>query len=174
MEAAHRYVSIHSPRPLHTTTVSRIIVALLVCELLLLAPASSSRCDTAPINQLTAPRLHLPEPDLNHATTNIFSSRPCSSFSIFSRLRISSSINTLYPASSTQYRPARYTESIVQDDYYGESTRFQVEIQPSGLYSLSSRLYEHLLVCVHAGLLWWNKRARLASQLCSASASASC
>jgi hypothetical protein len=40
------------------------------------------------------------------------------------------------------YRTARYQESIVQlqDDYYGESTRFQVEIQSSGLYSLSSAL----------------------------------
>lgn len=38
------------------------------------------------------------------------------------------------------YRKPRYLESIIQlqDGYYGESARFQVEIQSSGLYSLSS------------------------------------
>ncbi|KAF4627292.1 hypothetical protein G7Y89_g10863 [Cudoniella acicularis] len=50
--------------------------------------------------------------------------------------------------STTRVSDARYPESIVQpqDDYYGESTRFQVEIQSSGLYSLSSAFHEHLLV----------------------------
>jgi hypothetical protein len=95
-------------------------------------------------------RVWQPEPAFDNSTTNTtlpvqnLLLSPTSSL----RRRVTSSVDyfNLKNTRSTLVSDVRYPESIVQNDYYGESTRFQVEIQSSGLYSLSSALCEHLLV----------------------------